>query len=156
MLSAWNSNIIASCYMHSLSVTGSICFWCCSSVAILLFFFILFFFCWYECEQNSLQVNVLLHWATLVIPAYESSGFMCVGGGCLRAVSPLVDLRWGARPFLQLLVSSLSPLGITAEAVAALPWGGNGERQTSHTVGSEGPRVVCPLLRLIWMSSWQQ
>lgn len=85
--------------------------------------------------------------------------FMYVGGwvgGCLRAVSLLVDLRRGAGPFSQLLVSSLSPLGMTAVAVAALrrpALGGYGERQTSRTVGSEGPRVVCPLLRLIGMSS---
>ena len=47
-----------------------------------------------------------------------------VGCGCLweglRAVSPLVGLRRGVGPFSQLLVSSLSPLGMTAEAVAAL------------------------------------
>lgn len=88
--------------------------------------------------------------------------FLCmwVGGwdgvGCLRAVSLLVDLRRGAGPFSQLLVSSLSPPGMTAEAVAALrrpALGGFGERQTSRTVGSEGPHVVRPLLRLIGMSS---
>lgn len=55
----------------------------------------------------------------------DGTGFLCMwGGGCLReglrAVSPLVSLRRGARPFSQLLVSSLSPLGMTAEAVAAL------------------------------------
>lgn len=41
-------------------------------------------------------------------------------GGCVRAVSLLVGLRRGAGPFSQLLVSSLSPLGMTAVGVAAL------------------------------------
>lgn len=61
-----------------------------------------------------------------------------VGLGCLweglRAVSPLVGLRRGG-PFSQLLVSSLSPLGITAEAVAALrrPSLGRQWRETNLT-----------------------
>lgn len=51
---------------------------------------------------------------------------MYLGGGWgglregLRAVSPLVGSRRGARPISQLLVSSLFPIGMTAEAVAAL------------------------------------
>lgn len=43
-----------------------------------------------------------------------------VGRERFRAVSLLVGSRRGAGPFSQLLVSSLSPLGLTAEAVAAL------------------------------------
>lgn len=53
-----------------------------------------------------------------------------MGGGFIRAVSLLVHLRRGAGPFSQLLVFSVSPLGMTAEAVAALhhsALGGNGE-----------------------------
>lgn len=74
------------------------------------------------------------------------SFFMYVAGfglsGELLASSSFCDE--GRGPFSQLLVSSLSPPGMTAEAVAALrrpalPFGGNGERQTSRTVGSEGP-----------------
>lgn len=122
MLSAWKSNIIASCYIHSL------CYW------QHMFLVLCCHFCWCECEANSLQVNLLLHWATAIIPAYESSGFMYVGGGCLRAVSPLVSVWRGAGPFLQLLVSSLSPLGKTAEAVAAPPCPGEAmERDRPHT-----------------------
>lgn len=57
--------------------------------------------------------------------------------GCLRAVSLLVDLRRGAGPFSQLLVSSLSPPGMTAEAVAALrrPALGRLWRETNLTHG---------------------
>lgn len=69
--------------------------------------------------------------------------FLCmwVGGWdgveCLRAVSLLVDLRRGAGPFSQLLVSSLSPPGMTAEAVAALrrPALGRLWRETNLTHG---------------------
>lgn len=55
--------------------------------------------------------------------------------GGFRAVSPLVGMRRGAGPFSQLLVSSLSPLGMTAEAVAALrrPAVGRQWRETNLT-----------------------
>lgn len=60
-----------------------------------------------------------------------------LGGWCLRAVSLLVDLRRGAGPFSQLLVSSLSPLGMTVVAVAALrrPALGSLWRETNLTHG---------------------
>lgn len=60
---------------------------------------------------------------------------MCVGRweGFVRAVSPLVMLWRGAGPFSQLLVSSLSPPGMTAEAVAVLPCAGEAmERDKPH------------------------
>lgn len=73
--------------------------------------------------------------------------FLCMFGGFglfgeLLASSSFCDE--GRGPFSQLLVSSLSPPGMTAEAVAALPrpalpFGGNEERQTSRTVGFERP-----------------
>lgn len=64
--------------------------------------------------------------------------FIYVGGGLgvfLRAVSPLVRSRRGVGPFSQLLVSSLFPLGMTAEAVAALrrPALGRQWRETNLT-----------------------
>lgn len=60
-----------------------------------------------------------------------------VGGWCLRAVSLLVDLRRGAGPFSQLLVFSLSPLGMTVVAAAALrrPALGRLWRETNLTHG---------------------
>lgn len=74
------------------------------------------------------------------VGGYRFFFFMYVGGwvgGCLRAVSLLVDLRRGAGPFSQLLVSSLSPLGMTAVAVAALrrPALGRLWRETNLTHG---------------------
>lgn len=53
--------------------------------------------------------------------------------GVLRAVSPLVGSRRGAGPFSQLLVSSLSPIGLTAEAVAALRRPAPGEAMEKET-----------------------
>lgn len=66
-------------------------------------------------------------------------GFICMweaGWGGLRVVSPLVGSRRGAGPFSQLLVSSLSPIGMTAEAVAALrrPALGRQWRETNLTL----------------------
>lgn len=58
------------------------------------------------------------------------------GWGGLRVVRPLVGSRRGAGPFSQLLVSSLSPIGMTAEAVAALrrPALGRQWRETNLTL----------------------
>lgn len=58
-----------------------------------------------------------------------------VGLGFERAVSLLVHSWRGVGPFSQLLVSSLSPLGMTAEAVAALrhPALGRQWRETNLT-----------------------